>query len=118
MTAVLLVDDEFDLLACLRDVLEDEGYQVVTAQNGREALTQLDAHQVDLVVTDLMMPVMSGVDLLRHLRADPRRPDLPTLVVSAGLNRRIVEQLDSPYLRKPFDLDAFVAEVRRLAGPP
>ena len=85
--SVLLVDDDPSLRNLMSRVLSDGGCQVVEASDGATALGILQAPDLpDVVVTDLMMPAMSGLELIRELRADERTAELPVLVVSSALD--------------------------------
>jgi CheY-like chemotaxis protein len=79
---VLVVDDEPDLRFVLRRILEGAGHHVVEAGNGADALASVRRSTPDLVVTDVMMPVMDGVELIRQLRADRTTKDIPIVAVS------------------------------------
>lgn len=83
MATVLIVDDEADLRFVLRFALEDAGHAVVEASNGRAALEQIADAPPDVIVTDLMMPVMTGSELIAHLRADPATAAIPIVVWTA-----------------------------------
>ena len=113
---VLVVDDEPSVAQVVVDALADEGYEVRWAANGREALAVLGAWLPDLIVLDLMMPVMDG----RAFRAAQRRlpgaaARVPVLVLSGMREARATaEALGAAALTKPFDLDDLVATVDRL----
>lgn len=110
---ILVADDELFIVEFVATVLEDEGYRVERAYNGREALTRLAHGGCDLLITDNMMPHLSGLQLIAHLRAEPRL-DLPVILMSAA-----TPQLPSPptvFLPKPFDLDDLLARVAALLG--
>jgi two-component system, chemotaxis family, sensor kinase CheA len=82
-STVLVVDDQFTVRELQRSILEAAGYRVETARDGQEALTKVGgSFQVDLVVTDVDMPQMSGIELLRAIRDDPRSFSLPVVVVT------------------------------------
>ena len=83
MQSILVVDDEPLMCNLCRAILEHAGYDVRTAQSGAEALRLLDERPVDLVVCDLFMPGLSGLEVIPEIRR--RRPDLPVLVVTGGL---------------------------------
>ncbi|MCO5166332.1 MAG: response regulator [Planctomycetes bacterium] len=120
MKTVLVVDDEAALAWGIGTVLQDEGYAVVTASNGVEALERLDAARADLIITDLMMPTMSGVDLLRRLGESPTLGAIPVIVMSA-MARASAEALvgDSRvFLAKPVTVARLLAAVREVIGPP
>ncbi len=84
MKKVLVVDDSIIILRIYRHILEKQGYQVITANNGREALEKLQAEVVDLVVTDLMMPEMDGMSLLETIRASDNLRHIPVIMVTAN----------------------------------
>jgi CheY-like chemotaxis protein len=96
---ILVVDDEPDLRGMVRLILEMAGHQVVEAHHGEAALRRLHEEDVDLLITDVMMPVMSGSELIDRLRADPERANLPIIVLSASPHS--VERADR-VMRKPF----------------
>ena len=117
---VLVVDDDPDIRRMLEDVLTDEGHQVRVASNGREALAFVEHQAVDLILLDLMMPVMDGPAFYQAYRArvdnDPERA--PVVVISADRNvREQAAQLGvDSYLTKPFDLDALLDQVERFTA--
>ena len=80
---ILIVDDEPDLTRLLADHLAREGYRPLVAHDGEAALQMLNAARVDLVLLDLAMPKMNGLEFLQRLRADRRFDSLPVVVVSA-----------------------------------
>jgi len=82
--AILVVDDEPDALFLFKVIFEREGYTVVQAAHGAEALELIQSHAVDLIVTDLMMPVMDGAQLIDRLRSDPGTSRIPIVLVSAN----------------------------------
>ncbi len=81
---ILIVDDEPDLRGMVRLILELDGHQVAEAHNGRAALDYLRDNDVDLVITDIMMPVMGGAELISALRAGEATSKLPIIVLSAS----------------------------------
>jgi CheY-like chemotaxis protein len=112
--SILIVDDEFGLAEMLRDVMRDSGYDVSLAMNGLQALETLDEKRVDLVLTDIMMPVMDGAELVATMRLDDKYRATPVIVMTS-LPRITPEvaAMVSAVLRKPFTpdvlLDAIVA---------
>src|SRR5215470_7744707 len=82
MTTVLVVDDEADIRASLRGVLSDEGLRVVEAQDGRRALELLRAERPELVLLDVWLPELDGIELLRCLQEEPGRP--PQVIMISG----------------------------------
>lgn len=113
---VLLVEDEKPAQELLKKILEAEGFQVVTAANGREALDRMEETLIDAVVTDLMMPVMTGRELIAHLQNVPDPP--PAIVVTAHgskeAGRELVNRLGAyDYLSKPFQPDDLILKIER-----
>jgi CheY-like chemotaxis protein len=109
---ILVVDDDASLLDLLAQVLEEAGYQTVQAQQGEEALRRLAEGPVDLVLSDVMMPVIDGRELARRMAAAEAYRGIPVVLVTAG-GRQVVEA-SSPavaVLSKPFDLDQLLATV-------
>jgi CheY-like chemotaxis protein len=114
---VLVVDDDPDIRETLRFVLEDAGYPVYSAENGREALEILDRTRPEpgLVLLDLMMPVMSGDEMLRVLRAGHPLAHIPVTIVTAS--GAPMPPLASGLLEKPVDLDVLLRIVESSCGP-
>jgi CheY-like chemotaxis protein len=104
---LLLVEDQPDSLRIITYFLENAGYRVVQAHNGEDALKKLERYAVDLVVTDLEMPRMSGVHLIAHLKQDPATFDLPVIVVTAygadPIGRSAADYGADAILPKPLD---------------
>jgi CheY-like chemotaxis protein len=109
---VVVVDDEEDIRETLRDVLEDEGYRVLVAANGREALDHLASISPPCaVVLDIIMPVMSGTEVYEAMQADPRLAAIPLLVATSDPSRAPSGVL---MMRKPFDVERLLAGVAAL----
>lgn len=104
---ILIVDDEPGIREVLGDYLADEGYRVRTAQDGHEALAAAIAEPPDVVLSDVTMPRMNGVELIHRLRA--RGQDVPVVLISA--NYAAVDLPGVRFLTKPFDLDAITAAI-------
>ncbi len=102
---ILVVDDEPDLRFMIRLMLENAGHDVVEVGHGRDALQSVHELPPDLVITDIMMPVMGGLELIEHLRADPATADIPILVVSG--NSELAVTVDA-VLAKPFEREELV----------
>src|SRR6266480_7009444 len=110
---VLVVDDEPQITRVLRTVLTSQGYQVRTAAEGEAALSNFAEWRPELVITDLYMPHMDGIELCRRIRAIST---VPIIVLSVkGEERTKEEALDSgadDYITKPFGIDELLARVR------
>ena len=114
MARILIVDDNALNLELARDVLELEGFDVSTAASGEEGVRQVRENPPDLVLMDLRMPGISGLEALEILRRDGYN-DLPVVVLTAsvmkGERERLMEHGFNGYLEKPIDLSTFAAEV-------
>ncbi|WP_010165298.1 response regulator [Sphingomonas sp. PAMC 26617] len=106
MPLVLVVDDEFGIAKLLEDVLEDEGYTVVVASNGKQALDHAIAETPALVLTDFMMPVMDGAALLNAMAANPTLANVPIVIMSSMPEETIAERCSgyAKFVRKPFKI--------------
>jgi two-component system alkaline phosphatase synthesis response regulator PhoP len=126
---VLVVDDEDDILDLLQYNLEQEGFEVVLARDGMEALSIAEEEQPDLIILDIMMPRMDGIEVCRRLRQDAQLRTIPILMLTAlSGEEEHVEGLDvgaDIYLSKPISIPVLVSQskallrgVRRYEEPP
>jgi CheY-like chemotaxis protein len=116
MYSILLVDDEPEILAAWRLILESEGYQVSCASNGAEALACVVAHVPDLIITDWMMPIMDGAELCRRLKAMPVSVDVPILVHTAVPPSDSYAHYWNACLMKPIGADLFLTTIAQLCA--
>jgi CheY-like chemotaxis protein len=107
--SILIVDDEYGLAEMLREMLRELGYEVILAINGRVALEILGERRIDLVITDMMMPVMDGAELATAMRKSNIHRDVP-IVMMTSLPSAVPQQsgLFDAVLRKPFTPDALL----------
>ena len=124
---ILVVEDEDDIRELLRYNLAKEGYQVTGLASGEEALKAVKATRPDLMVLDLMLPEMDGLEVCRSLKQDPQTRNLPIVMLTAkGEEADIVAGLElgaDDYITKPFSLRVLLARLRavlrrRSAAPP
>lgn len=112
---LLLIDDDPNLILLVKDYLEFRGYEVITAENGQEALDVLQKDTPDMIICDVMMPQMDGYSLVEHVRKDPRTSWIPVLFLSAkGQSQDRVKGLNTGadvYMVKPFEPEELVAQV-------
>ena len=112
---LMLVDDDPNLILLVKDYLEFRGYQVITAENGREALELLEEQIPDLIICDVMMPQMNGYNLVQHIRENLATEWVPVLFLSAkGQIQDRVKGLNTGadvYIVKPFEPEELVAQV-------
>ncbi len=117
MKTILLVDDECFLVESLTQLLEEAGYHVVSATNGKDGLAQLVKEPPDMVLTDFMMPVADGLEMVRGVRALPEFQSLPVVMMSAGQVAAKARRVGvSAFLGKPFGLDELLPIIERLIG--
>ena len=116
MAHVLVVDDDPDLQDALAEAVAIAGHDVRVASNGKEALEVMRRHPVELVLLDLMMPVMDGHQFRAEPKRDPALAGVPVIVVSAASPIPDVDAAE--ILAKPVDLDALLDAVARHAKPP
>jgi len=113
VTKILIVDDEPDILLMLKMSLEDEGHEVVMAADGQSGLDRLAEHRPDVVLLDVMMPVLDGWGVLERKQRDG--DDTPVIVLSAKTEETDIAKAmalgATEYVTKPFDLDKVVALV-------
>jgi CheY-like chemotaxis protein len=103
MATILVVDDEFGIAEVLDALLVDAGHQVARAANGRQGLERLRERKPDLILLDVMMPVMDGPAMLLQLRATPAYADLPVIIMSSLPEVSIhVGAAYQAFLHKPF----------------
>ena len=116
MSTILVVDDEYLIADILSFALEDEGFMVVTASNGRKGLEILDRERPALIITDFMMPVMDGLEFATAVRALPSTSQLQIILMSGAQAHIGMQRSDlfDAVLAKPFDIDLIIAEVKKL----
>lgn len=117
---VLIVDDDDAILETLRDILEFEGYQVRTLQDGSRILEQIHAEPPAMVLLDLRMPGLDGRQVFQSLQTDPLSIDIPVVLVTADdSGSSYAGELGAvDYIAKPFKLDQLFACIERFMGQP
>jgi DNA-binding response OmpR family regulator len=117
MKRILVIDDEELILSFLRDLLVEEGFEVLTACNGEEGLALFDTTPVYLVITDIIMPVKDGLDTILELKK--KAPELPIIAISAGGNIPKERYLavagymkNTKTVAKPFTRDEIISAVK------
>ena len=114
---ILIVDDEASILESLQEILEHEGYGVVVASNGKQALAEVERVRPALVLTDLMMPQLNGLQLMEALRGRPELDGLPVVLMSAvHVPPARAMELGTAFLGKPFEIDRLLEVIRRALG--
>jgi DNA-binding response OmpR family regulator len=113
---ILVVDDEVDLVETVRFSLELEGYDVLVAYNGEEALNQARKENPDLILLDLMLPKLDGYKVCRLLKFDERYKHIPVLMLTAKTQEKDkvtgMETGANEYITKPFEMDELMKKVK------
>lgn len=114
---ILLVDDDTEICRFVSMLLQLEGFVPVVTQTAEQALRELDAGGVELVLLDIAMPDVDGIDLCRRIRTNPSTSKVPVLMVSArpgeDVIRRARDAGANDFIRKPFENDDLVSQIRR-----
>ncbi len=120
MAIILVVDDEFGIGELLEALLQDDGHRVLTAMNGRHALERMAEAKPDLVISDLMMPVMDGSMLLRAIREHAEYKEIPFMLMCALPESSLGDRVQGydAFLRKPFKLAEMSGRVTDLLNRP
>ncbi|HEY6843907.1 MAG TPA: response regulator [Thermoanaerobaculia bacterium] len=117
---MLVVDDDPSIRRMMMAALRRDGYTFVEAANGKEALDQMRQTHPDVVLLDLMMPMVSGWDVLRERSSDPQLMSIPVIVVSANRSAELASAVDKgicAFLPKPFDINVLSSLVRSCIPP-
>ncbi|WPU66499.1 response regulator [Peredibacter starrii] len=115
MAKILVIEDEYDISSTLEMLLSDEGYEVVIAQNGQEALDRLSEIKPDLIISDIMMPFKNGYDTLEQIRTLPEYHLTPYILMSAGGAPDPARKPEWNYFfKKPFNIYNMLEVVAKL----
>ncbi len=119
---IVLAEDEPQIARLIEFKLKKEGYQVIWKENGKEALEAIKEDKPDLILLDIMMPVMGGYEVLRHIKKDEGLKDIPVIMLTARAQEKdVVKGIDlgaEDYITKPFHPAELLARVRRILGKP
>jgi CheY-like chemotaxis protein len=124
---VLVVDDEPDIQLYLKTVLEDSGFDIILANNGREALTRMFEKKPDIISLDLIMPKMLGIKFFKYIRKHEKFHDIPVVIVTAHakdeLGKKDLEKIQKmskdspvPYLEKPINPTEYIKTIKKVLG--
>ncbi len=120
---ILVVDDEADVLTFITTLLEDNGFAVISAENGKEGFALAKARRPNLILLDISMPEESGVRMYRNLRGDPQTATIPVIMLTGVSHdfKRFIEtrrQVPPPegYFDKPPDREQLLAKINELVG--
>ena len=116
---ILVVEDNDDLSLLFKLVLESAGYKVSTVNNGNDAMKYVSSNQPQLILMDIMMPEINGLQVAQNIKRQRQNESLPILLVSAVdrlKDEQLVDSKADGILYKPFDLDELIANVERLTA--
>ncbi|WP_169306807.1 response regulator transcription factor [Pedobacter polaris] len=117
---ILIVEDEFLMLSFLRQRTEKENFKVDIAIDGNQAIECIDKNKYDCILVDLMLPFVSGFELIAHIRANKQNKETPIIVLSAlSTESTIIETLSigaNDFLKKPFALNVLLTKLKLLIG--
>ena len=121
MSVILIVEDNEKNMKLVRDVLQVKGYQTLEAGSAEDGIALARAHKPDLVLMDIQLPGMNGIDALGVLRADAATAAIPVIAVTASVmqqdRKQITEAGFDAYIGKPINLKEFLETVRRMIEP-
>lgn len=125
---ILVIDDEPDMIAFLATLLEDNGYETISAVDGEEGLEKVKSEKPDLITLDLLMPNKTGIKMFRELRKDAEIADTPVVMVT-GFGKDDVPSMDfkewvqkrairapEAYIEKPVDKDVLLDAIKKAVG--
>jgi DNA-binding response OmpR family regulator len=119
---LMIVDDDPDILLSLRELFEREGFQVTTADNGRNCLVELEKGFQGIIILDLMMPVMDGIETIKKMTIDGFTDENNIIVLTAkriqGEEFNDIYPYIADYITKPFDIATLVNTVKKIAQRP
>ena len=117
MATILVVEDNRDNMALIVEILEDEGYAVLQAFRAEDGIAMLQENKIDLIVMDVSLPRMSGLEATQHIKADQKTKDIPLLVLTAHARTADREVAFSAgcddFLTKPIDENVLLATIRK-----
>ena len=116
--SILVVEDSKTIRKFVSKALEEAGFQVITAENGKQGLTRITEQRPDLIISDINMPEMNGIEFCKKIHADPNLAVIPFIIMSSNSDRAVMRRLlewgASSYLVKPFNIEQVVITVERL----
>ncbi len=116
MKKILVADDDASIRTALSNVLEDEGYEVIAVGSGREALKAASDMKLDLMLLDIKMPDVHGIDVLKKVRAKDKNMPIIMLTAFSGMEKDVEIQMGnvSAFISKPFDIEEVLSTVKKI----
>ncbi|MFO8057211.1 MAG: response regulator [bacterium] len=118
MARILIVDDNRMVLQALSDHLESIGYETEVASNGADALEIIDAEKPDVIIMDIIMPGLSGIEVTRKIRQSPETASIPVIAFTSQSNQGNWGELFDDYLVKPFGYDTVGEIIEKVRSAP
>ena len=119
-STIMVVDDDHELVTIVRIILEQKGFNVRYAYNGPQLFAGLDEHKPDLIILDIMMPEMDGLEVLTRLKANPDTSSIPVIFLTAKVQYEDVlggyKMGANHYITKPFTRNQLITGINRLLG--
>jgi CheY-like chemotaxis protein len=119
---IMVIEDDPDLMRLLAHILKGAGFEVVQAYGGQDAIRKLKMHPPDLILTDLAMPKMSGVEVIHHVKSDPETKSIPCVAVTAYMWDHIAQSAGQVgcdgFVSKPFNAARILQEVAKYVPLP
>jgi CheY-like chemotaxis protein len=125
---ILIIEDDLDMITFLSTLLEDHGYETISAVNGEEGLEKIKSDKPDLISLDLLMPNKTGIKLFREIRREKETAEIPVIMVT-GLGKGDVPQMDfkewiqkrsvrppEAYIEKPVDQEVYLNAIKKAIG--
>jgi len=120
MSKILIVEDNVKNMKLVRDLLKAKGYETLEATTGEQGVALALAHEPDLVLMDIQLPDINGIEAFERIRADPRTADVPVVAFTASVTptdrNRITQAGFSGFVSKPIELKQFLATIKRMLG--
>jgi len=117
---VLIVDDSPSVLAILKDLLDELGFAVISANNGQEAFSHIEKSRFNMIITDLKMPVMDGIEFVKRAKASPNCKFVPVVMLSSEEDEAKIAEARkagvSTFMKKPINKGQFTAMVQIVLG--
>ncbi len=119
---IMIVDDDPDIVLSLQELFEREGFQVTTAENGRNCLVELEKGFQGIIILDIMMPIMDGIETIKKMTVDGFTDDNTIIVLTAkriqGEEFNEIYPYIADYITKPFDISTLLNTVKKIAQKP
>ncbi|MBN1621229.1 MAG: response regulator [Endomicrobiales bacterium] len=117
---ILVIDDEYDILRVIEEMLKKEGYTVITATNGQDGYKKFQQERPDLVISDIMMPIMDGYQVCEKIKGNPDTKDIPVIILTVkSMGEDVDKALELKadwYITKPFDSKYLLKRVKDFIG--